>query len=93
MFQVIISRFLLGALKTQQWEKSGGAGGTLNWLDQKRQTRSALIVGSGPAGLECAMQLARRGYQVVLSEAKKELGGRVLFESSLEGAFRLEKGC
>ena len=51
----------------------------------KKTDQSALVVGSGPAGLECAMQLARRGYQVVLSEAKKELGGRVLFESSLKG--------
>jgi len=51
----------------------------------KKTDQSALVVGAGPAGLECAMQLARRGYQVVLSEAKKELGGRVLFESSLKG--------
>ena len=46
---------------------------------------AALVVGSGPAGLECAMQLARRGYEVTLAEAKQELGGRVLQESSLAG--------
>ncbi|MEB8386435.1 FAD-dependent oxidoreductase [Rhodobacteraceae bacterium KMM 6894] len=44
-----------------------------------------LVIGSGPAGLECAMQLARRGYQVTLAEASDELGGRVLRESGLPG--------
>ncbi|MCP4379333.1 MAG: FAD-dependent oxidoreductase, partial [bacterium] len=45
----------------------------------------ALIVGGGPAGLECALQLARRGYQVTLAEATAQLGGRVSGESSLKG--------
>ena len=45
----------------------------------------ALVVGSGPSGLECTVQLARRGYQVILAESENELGGRVLFESSLRG--------
>ena len=51
-----------------------------NVTDQK-----VLVVGSGPSGLECTVQLARRGYQVTLAEAKNNLGGRVLFESSLKG--------
>ena len=44
-----------------------------------------LIVGAGPAGLECAQALGRRGYQVHLAEAGRELGGRVLRESKLHG--------
>ncbi|HVR67459.1 MAG TPA: FAD-dependent oxidoreductase, partial [Verrucomicrobiae bacterium] len=44
-----------------------------------------LIVGGGPAGLECARALGRRGYQVALAEAGKELGGRVSRESRLPG--------
>ncbi|WP_120500738.1 FAD-dependent oxidoreductase [Roseovarius sp. EL26] len=44
-----------------------------------------LVIGSGPAGLECAMQLARRGYGVTLAEARSEYGGRVLRESQLPG--------
>lgn len=51
----------------------------------KANADSALVVGSGPAGLECAMQLARRGYEVTLAEAKSELGGRVSRESGLVG--------
>ncbi len=44
-----------------------------------------LIIGGGPAGLECARALGRRGYQVALAEAGKELGGRVSRESRLPG--------
>jgi len=51
----------------------------------KISEQHALVIGSGPAGLECSVQLARRGYHVILAESKKELGGRVLFESSLKG--------
>ena len=46
---------------------------------------AVLIVGAGPAGLECAQALGRRGYQVHLAEAGRELGGRVLRESRLPG--------
>jgi dimethylamine/trimethylamine dehydrogenase len=44
-----------------------------------------LIIGAGPAGLECAQALGRRGYGVVLAEAGRELGGRVSRESRLFG--------
>ena len=44
-----------------------------------------LIVGGGPAGLEAALALGQRGYQVTLAEAGNELGGRVIQESSLPG--------
>ena len=42
-----------------------------------------LIVGAGPAGLECAHILGKRGYEVALAEASKTLGGRVSLESRL----------
>jgi dimethylamine/trimethylamine dehydrogenase len=44
-----------------------------------------LVVGGGPAGLEAAVSLGKRGYGVVLAEARRELGGRVTLESSLPG--------
>jgi len=46
---------------------------------------AVLVVGAGPAGLECAMQLANRGYHVTLSEAAETLGGRATLESQLPG--------
>jgi dimethylamine/trimethylamine dehydrogenase len=44
-----------------------------------------LIVGAGPAGLEAAHALGKRGYEVMLAEAGRELGGRVTLESGLPG--------
>jgi dimethylamine/trimethylamine dehydrogenase len=46
---------------------------------------SFLIVGAGPAGLECARVLGQRGHTVHLVEARPELGGRVTRESRLPG--------
>ncbi len=46
---------------------------------------SILIVGAGPAGLDCAVTLARRGYRVTLADAATELGGRLRFERRLPG--------
>jgi dimethylamine/trimethylamine dehydrogenase len=44
-----------------------------------------LVVGAGPAGLEAARALGQRGYEVMLAEASRELGGRVALESRLPG--------
>ena len=44
-----------------------------------------LVVGGGPAGLEAATMLGKRGYEVVLAEATRELGGRVIAEARLPG--------
>ena len=52
---------------------------------EKASDDAVLVVGAGPAGLECARQLGERGYSVSLAEAGRELGGRVLMESSLKG--------
>ncbi|WP_287338898.1 FAD-dependent oxidoreductase [Mesorhizobium sp.] len=45
----------------------------------------ALIVGSGPAGLEAALVLARAGHHVTVTEAREELGGRVTREARIKG--------
>ncbi|MCP4327444.1 MAG: NADH:flavin oxidoreductase [Alphaproteobacteria bacterium] len=54
-------------------------------IERKATDASVLVVGAGPAGLECTMQLARRGYHVTLAEASDQLGGRVAAESGLKG--------
>jgi len=51
----------------------------------KARDEAVLVVGGGPSGLECALQLANRGYQVSLAEADKVLGGRLRCESRLPG--------
>ena len=44
-----------------------------------------LVIGAGPAGLEATLQLANRGYPVMLAESSDGLGGRVNRESTLPG--------
>ncbi len=51
----------------------------------KKSDKDVMIIGAGPAGLECARALGQRGYEVSLLDARKELGGRVLRESALPG--------
>ena len=46
---------------------------------------SVLIVGAGPAGLEAAHILGKRGFAVTLADAAGEPGGRVTLESRLPG--------
>ena len=54
-------------------------------MPPKKSDARVLVVGSGPAGLECALSLARRGSEVYVAEAAKEFGGRVSAESGLPG--------
>ncbi|MBR7826988.1 NAD(P)-binding protein [Actinospica sp. MGRD01-02] len=59
------------------------------WHPERIKVRGSdsriLVVGSGPAGLEAARALGVRGYDVVLAEAGRELGGRVAKEARLPG--------
>jgi dimethylamine/trimethylamine dehydrogenase len=48
-------------------------------------TGSVLVVGAGPAGLEAAHILAKRGFQVSLVDAREQAGGRVSLECRLPG--------
>jgi len=52
-------------------------------IDPKGSDSSVLVVGAGPAGLEAAMSLGKRGYDVTIAEARRDLGGRVTLESAL----------
>lgn len=65
----------------EEWRKG--------WHPEKvrkaKSDKPVLIVGGGPAGLEAAQTLGKRGYAVTLAEAGTELGGRVLQEARLPG--------
>jgi len=54
-------------------------------IRQKATSAKVLVVGAGPAGLEAAMSLGKRGYGVVLVEQSRQLGGRVAREARLPG--------
>ena len=54
-------------------------------IEQKGESESVLVVGSGPAGLEAARALSLRGYDVAVAEARDIFGGRVARERLLPG--------
>ena len=54
-------------------------------IAKKSSDAKVLIVGGGPAGMEAARALGKRGYQVALAEESRTLGGRVSRESTLPG--------
>ncbi len=54
-------------------------------IPRKGSDSRVLVIGAGPAGLEAARALGRRGYAVTLAEAGQEPGGRVTRESRLPG--------
>ena len=50
-------------------------------IDFPQTSKNVVIVGGGPAGLECARIAASRGHKVTLLEQMKKLGGTALFSS------------
>ena len=55
------------------------------YIRPKESEKPVLIVGAGPAGLEAAQALGKRGYAVTLAEKDTVLGGRVARECRLPG--------
>lgn len=45
--------------------------------------KKLLVIGGGPAGMECALQAAKRGHNVTLWEKSDHLGGQMALFSSL----------
>lgn len=48
-------------------------------LTEERHPERIAVIGSGPAGLSCAYQLARRGYSVTVFEAFPKAGGMLRY--------------
>lgn len=44
-----------------------------------------LVVGGGPAGLEAALRLGQRGFDVALADKAGDFGGRLVWETQLPG--------
>ncbi len=76
-----ISRCTQNPTFMEEWRK----GWHPEKMNAKGDSDNVLIVGSGPAGLEAAWALSRRGYDVAIAEAKTEIGGRVTRERQLPG--------
>lgn len=54
-------------------------------ITEKASHARVLVVGAGPTGLEAARALGVRGYEVMLAEATRQIGGRVTREAALPG--------
>ena len=76
-----ISRCTQNPSFMEEWRK----GWRPESIAPKGDSESVLVVGAGPAGLEAALMLGRRGYRVTLAEAGTALGGRVARERKLPG--------
>lgn len=76
-----ISRCTQNPTFMEEWRK----GWHPEKMNPKGPSQNVLVLGAGPAGLEAAWALARRGYDVAIAEAGRELGGRVSKECRLPG--------
>ncbi|WP_170382601.1 FAD-dependent oxidoreductase [Ruegeria atlantica] len=76
-----ISRCTQNPTFMEEWRK----GWHPEKMNEKGDSSNVLIVGSGPAGLEAAWALCRRGYDVAVAEARDVIGGRVTRERQLPG--------
>ena len=76
-----ISRCTQNTAFMEEWRK----GWHPERMRPKGPSGSVLIVGAGPAGLEAATVLGKRGYKVTLAEATATRGGRVALERRLPG--------
>ncbi|MCP5031936.1 MAG: NADH:flavin oxidoreductase [Actinomycetia bacterium] len=54
-------------------------------IKPKARPAKVLVVGGGPSGLEAAQALGKRGFEVVVVESTRDLGGRVHQEAALPG--------
>ncbi|MCK5716985.1 MAG: glutamate synthase subunit beta [Thiomargarita sp.] len=63
-----------------------------NWIQpiipKHRSEKRIAIIGSGPAGLACAQQLARKGHEVIVYEKNNRIGGLLRYGIP---NFKLEK--
>lgn len=66
-----VKRFVLEYGNTQGW--------TPAWAVAKENGHSVAVIGAGPCGLACAVELRRAGYSVTIFEQEAEAGGMLRY--------------
>ena len=78
----------IGAVETYITETAWAEGWVKPVVPPRELSQSVGIIGAGPAGLACAEQLRRRGYQVTVYDRYDRVGGLLIYGIP---NFKLEK--
>lgn len=74
-----LERFVADSEKEKQYNVKSLESGTADSLNAGQKKIKTAVIGSGPAGLTCAGELARLGYDVTLFEALHYAGGVLVY--------------
>ena len=66
-----IKRFVLEYGRAQGWQEGG--------ITSDENGHKVAVIGSGPAGLTCAVTLRKAGYEVTIFEKEKQMGGNLRY--------------
>lgn len=69
---------------------SAGFDAGLVALKENGDNQLVYVIGAGPAGLECAVTLAKRKYRVVVLEREGRIGGSILLAARPNGKAKME---
>jgi glutamate synthase (NADPH/NADH) small chain len=71
----------IGALErfAADWERKNSSKGQGSRVKENKSGDKVAVVGSGPAGLTCAGELAKTGYQVTVFESLSDPGGVLIY--------------
>lgn len=74
----MLERFVSDYVENEKEIKNIKSENLENNFGEFKMNKKIAIIGSGPAGLECAYVLAKNGYNITVFEKEKEIGGIIV---------------